>query len=123
MCERKVALGLLGVVPWLTQGPGSVARAQCPIGPFDVISPNAMAIADLNQDGHEDCVVVASGSANNVRVLAGDGAGGFCPGPPVLVFESEDDDGYSASVVDFIALADRSDEDLQRLLDEGRASS
>ena len=88
MCERKVALGLLVVVPWLTQGPGSVARAQCPTGPFDVISPNAMAIADLNQDGHEDCVVVASGSANEVTVLAGDGAGGFCPGPPVLVFDA-----------------------------------
>ncbi len=39
----------------------------------------------------------------------------------VLVFESEDD--VFSVVVDFIVLADRSDEDLQRLLDEGKASS
>ncbi len=42
-------------------------------------------------------------------------------GLPVLVFESEDD-VFSVGV-DFIGLADRSDEDLQRLLDEGKASS
>ncbi len=41
--------------------------------------------------------------------------------PTVLVFASEDD--LFSVVVDFIGLADRSDEDLQRLLDEGRASS
>ncbi len=41
--------------------------------------------------------------------------------PPVLVFESEDD--VFSVVVDFIGLADQSDEDLQRLLDEGRATS
>ncbi len=41
--------------------------------------------------------------------------------PTVLVFSSEDD--VFSVVVDFIVLADRSDEDLQRLLDEGRASS
>ncbi len=41
--------------------------------------------------------------------------------PPVLVFESEDD--VFRVGVDFIVLADRSDEDLQRLLDEGKASS
>ncbi len=44
--------------------------------------------------------------------------------PPVLVFEStefrgREDDVFSV-VVDFIGLADRSDEELQRLLDEGR---
>ena len=39
----------------------------------------------------------------------------------VLVFESEDD--VFSVVVDFIVLADRSDEDLQRLLDEGQGSS
>ena len=39
----------------------------------------------------------------------------------VLVFESEDD--VFSVVVDPIVLADRSDEDLQRSLDEGRASS
>ncbi len=39
----------------------------------------------------------------------------------LLVFESEDDE-FSV-VVDFIVLADRSDEDLQRLLDEGKGSS
>ncbi len=39
--------------------------------------------------------------------------------PPVLVFESEGD-VFSVVVVDFIGLADLSDEDLQRLLDEGR---
>ncbi len=44
-------------------------------------------------------------------------------GLPVLVFESEDD-VFSVVVVDFIGgLEDRSDADLQRLLDEGRASS
>ncbi len=42
--------------------------------------------------------------------------------PPVLEFESEGD-VFSVVVVDFIGLADLSDEDLQRLLDEGRASS
>ena len=42
--------------------------------------------------------------------------------PPVLVFKSEDD--VFSVVVDFSdGLEDRSDEDLQRLLDEGRASS
>ncbi len=41
--------------------------------------------------------------------------------PPVLVFESEDE--VINVVVDFIGLADRSDEDLQRLLDEGQGSS
>ncbi len=40
--------------------------------------------------------------------------------PPVVVFESEGD--VFSVVVDFIVLADRSDEDLQRLLDEGRGS-
>ncbi len=40
---------------------------------------------------------------------------------PVLVFESEDD--VFSVVVDFIDLADRSDEDLQRLLDKGQVSS
>ncbi len=39
----------------------------------------------------------------------------------LLVFESEDDE-FSV-VVDFIVLADRSDENLQRLLDEGQVSS
>ncbi len=39
----------------------------------------------------------------------------------VLVFESGHD--VVSVVVDFIGLADRSDEDLQRWLDEGRASS
>ncbi len=38
---------------------------------------------------------------------------------PVLVFESEGD-VFSVVVVDFIGLADLSNEDLQRLLDEGR---
>ncbi len=39
--------------------------------------------------------------------------------PPVLVFASEDD--LFSVVVDFNdRLADRSDEDLQRLLDEGK---
>ncbi len=38
----------------------------------------------------------------------------------VLVFESEGD-VFSVAVVDFIVLADRSDEDLQRLLDEAQA--
>ena len=43
--------------------------------------------------------------------------------PPVLVFASEDD-AFSVLVVDFIGgLEDRSDAELQRLLDEGRASS
>ena len=41
--------------------------------------------------------------------------------PPVLVLESEGD--VVSVVVDFIVLANRSDEDLQRLLDEGKASS
>ena len=42
--------------------------------------------------------------------------------PPVLVFTSKDD--LFSVVVDFNnGLEDRSDEDLQRLLDEGRASS
>ncbi len=42
--------------------------------------------------------------------------------PPVLVFTSEDE--LISVPVDFSdSLADRSDEDLQRLLDEGRASS
>ncbi len=40
---------------------------------------------------------------------------------PVLGFESEGD--VFSVVVDFIGLEGRSDEDLQRLLDEGRASS
>jgi hypothetical protein len=41
----------------------------------------------------------------------------------VLVFESEDD-VFSVVVVDLIGgLEDRSDADLQRFLDEGRASS
>ncbi len=41
--------------------------------------------------------------------------------PPVLVFESE---GNVFSVgVDFIGLEDRSDQELQRLLDEGQGSS
>ncbi len=39
----------------------------------------------------------------------------------LLVFESDDDE-FSV-VVDFIVLADRSDENLQRLLDEGQVSS
>ena len=39
----------------------------------------------------------------------------------LLVFESEDDE-FSV-VVDFIVLADRSDENLQRLLDDGQVSS
>ena len=40
--------------------------------------------------------------------------------PPVLVFESEDD-VFSVVVVDLIGgLEDRSDAELQRLLDEGR---
>ncbi len=40
--------------------------------------------------------------------------------PSVLVFESEDD-VFSVLVVDFIGgLEDRSDAELQRLLDEGR---
>ncbi len=39
----------------------------------------------------------------------------------LLVFESEDD--VFSVVVDFIVIADRSDEDLQRLLDEAKASS
>ncbi len=38
--------------------------------------------------------------------------------PPVLVFESEG--AVFSVVVDFIGLADLSNEDLQRLLDEGR---
>ena len=38
----------------------------------------------------------------------------------VLVFESEDD--VFSIVVDFISLADRLDEDLQRFLDEGKGS-
>ncbi len=43
--------------------------------------------------------------------------------PPVLVFTSEDD-LFSVVVVDLIGgLEDRSDAELQRLLDEGRASS
>ncbi len=42
--------------------------------------------------------------------------------PPVLLFTSEDE--LISVPVDFSdSLADRSDEDLQRLLDEGRASS
>ena len=41
--------------------------------------------------------------------------------PPVLVFKSEGD--VFNVVVDFIVLSDRSDEDLQRLLDEGQGSS
>ena len=42
--------------------------------------------------------------------------------PPVLVFESEDD-VFSVLVDLNDRLEDRSDADLQRLLDEGRASS
>ncbi len=38
--------------------------------------------------------------------------------PPVLVFTSEDD--VFSVVVDFIGLEDRSDRELERLLDEGR---
>ncbi len=42
--------------------------------------------------------------------------------PPVLVFASEEE--VVSVPVDFIdGLADRSDEELQRLLDEGKASS
>ncbi len=41
--------------------------------------------------------------------------------PPVLVFESEGD--VVSVVVDFIVLANRSDEDLQRFLDEAQVSS
>ncbi len=41
--------------------------------------------------------------------------------PPVLVFESEGD--VFSVVVNFIALAYRSDAELERLLDEGMGSS
>ncbi len=41
--------------------------------------------------------------------------------PAVLVFESEGN--VFSVVVDFIGLEDRSDQELQRLLDEGQGSS
>ena len=41
--------------------------------------------------------------------------------PPVLVFASEKD--VISVLVDFIGLEDRSDAELERLLDEGRGSS
>jgi FG-GAP-like repeat len=52
-----------------------------PAGP----APVAAAIADLNGDGKLDAVVGDGGYWNDVRVLLGDGAGGFSARSPVAV--------------------------------------
>src|SRR5918994_1023005 len=44
--------------------------------------PSGVAATDVNADGKTD-LVVADERSNEVRVLIGDGAGGFAPGPPV----------------------------------------
>jgi len=45
------------------------------------VLPRAIALADVNADGHLD-IVTANNESDNVSVLLGDGAGGFAPAQP-----------------------------------------
>ena len=55
----------------------SIAAAGSPFAVGD--GPSGVVAADLNADGNTD-LAVAHSDSNDVRVLIGDGAGGFAPG-------------------------------------------
>ncbi|MEU6477364.1 FG-GAP-like repeat-containing protein [Streptomyces sp. NPDC047017] len=65
--------GTLSVLP----GDGHGGFGTASSVPAGVTLPSRLKLADVNQDGEPDAVVVAPGSPGRVAVLLGDGAGGF----------------------------------------------
>lgn len=65
--------GTLSVL--LGDGHGGLGRASSV--PAGVTLPSKLELADVNEDGKPDAVIVAPGSPGRVAVLLGDGAGGF----------------------------------------------
>ncbi len=99
-------------------GNGSGGFVLAPGSPISVgLSPQFVAVGDLNADGHQD-LVTANARDNTVTILLGNGDGGFSPSPRSTV-------GVGASPV-FIAITDRhiltvntADNTLTELLDAG----
>jgi hypothetical protein len=77
-----------GFAVFLDTGNGTFQPQQNFLG-----APGNVAVADINQDGHQD-VLVASADSNYAHVYLGNGAGGFAR--PMQVFLPEGPDAFIA---------------------------